>query len=123
MRRACTSWLTGILVVLAIAAVAAAAGGVVLHKTKTFKLSGGKTKTFEVRYPDALKYKGSKYSGKVKVAGFEPRNIKKVKILHKGSCLGGSVFCVKVRNGNDPSNRKVTVTLTATTRLPAGKKP
>ena len=123
MRRAFIGTLMALLAAAVLAAVAVGAGRVTLHKTKTFKLASGKTKTYQVGYPDALKFKGSKYSGKVKLipAGPKPANLKKVKILKKGSCQGGSAFCVKVQNKN-VGRSPVKVRVTASTKLPKGKK-
>jgi hypothetical protein len=114
-----------ILAVAAMTTVAVGASRVTLHKTKTFKLASGKTKTFKVGYPDALKFKGSKYSGKVKLIakGKKPAKLKKVKVLSKGSCMGGSSFCVKVQNNNNVGRSPVRVRVTASTKLPKGKKP
>ena len=125
MRRTFASWLVALVAVLAVAAVAVAAGPITLHKTKTFKLKSNTTKTYKVGYPDALKYKKSKYSGKVKLVanGKKPAKLAKVKILSKGSCLGGSTFCVKVRNNDNKGRSPVTVKVTATTKLTKGKKP
>lgn len=127
MRRILLSALIG-LVFVASASALSTGSQVTLHKTKTFKLASAKTKTFKVGYPDALKYSGSTYSGKVKILppakgskGKKP-TLGKVKILSQGSCLGGSDFCVKVRNGNSASAAAVRVRVTATTKLPPGKK-
>jgi hypothetical protein len=79
--------------------------------TKTFVLRSGTTKTFNVGYPFALKYANAKYSGKVVI---QPKS-SKVKVLSKGSAAGGSVFRVKVRNGNAISVHPVGVRVTATT--------
>jgi hypothetical protein len=79
--------------------------------TKTFVLKSGATKAFNVGYPLALKYGNAKYSGKVVI---QPKS-SKVKVLSKGSAVGGSVFRVKVRNGNASSVHPVSVRITATT--------
>ncbi|MBV9310455.1 MAG: hypothetical protein JOZ73_06475, partial [Solirubrobacterales bacterium] len=54
--------------------------------------------------------------------GKKPAKLAKVKVLSKGSCVGGSFFCVKVQN-NNAGRSPVTVKVTATTKLPKGKKP
>lgn len=121
------------------ATVALATTGITLHKTKTFKLAAGKTQTFKVAYPDGLTYAGSKYSGKVKILapalgamGSKP-SLKKVHVLSKSkgcalgatgcSCPGGGYFCATVKNGNKSATAAVRVRITATTKLPPGKKP
>jgi hypothetical protein len=63
--------------------------------TKTFLLSAHSTKTFEVRYPFALRFKGAKYSCSARVSGLGKTF---VKILSRGSALGGTMCRVKARN-------------------------
>ena len=94
----------------------AATGRTTLRHTRIFSLARGTTRTLSVGYPDALKYGRSRYSGSVKVLE-SPRVIH---ILSRGSCDGGSDFCVRVRNSSasrDPARIRVT----ATTELPPGK--
>jgi hypothetical protein len=83
--------------------------------TKTFMLPAHTTKTFDVSYPFALKYKGAKYSCKAKVSELGKKS---VKILSRGSALGGTVCRVKARNNAKlPSldtTAKVEVTATTT---------
>lgn len=114
-------------VLLACAASAAAASTYTLYRTHVFSLAGGKTRSLKVAYPDALKYGGSKYSGKVKIlppaAGARSPSLQKVHVLSKHSCLGGSDFCVKVRNDNSSSTAPVHVKVETKTQLPPGKKP
>jgi hypothetical protein len=62
---------------------------------KTFTLPAHTTKTFNVRYPFALKFAGAKYSCTAKVSGLGKRF---VKILSRGSAVGGTVCRVKARN-------------------------
>ncbi len=93
------------------AATALAAGGKVLHQSGTYSVAAGKSRSVAVPFPDALEYGGSRYSGSVRIlsssGGF--------KILSRGSCLGGSEYCVKVHNGGRATAR---FKVTATTRLP-----
>ena len=109
-------------------AATAAPKRVTLHNMKTFSLRAGKTMTFGLAYPDALKYSGSKYSAQVQVLppaahtqGGRP-SLQKVTVLNKGSCVGGSSFCATVRNANRSGTAAAQVKLTTTTLLPAGKK-
>lgn len=107
---------------------AAVSKRVTLQNTQTFTVAAGQTKTFMVGYPDALKYGGSKYSGNVQIltplypSGITPPSLGKVKILSKGSCLGGSDYCASVRNANKTGTARVGVRITTTTELPPGKK-
>jgi hypothetical protein len=90
--------------------------------TRTFTLSSGATKSFDVGYPFALKYAHAKYRGKVQILApahvrkgqLKPR-LAKVKVLSKGSALGGSDYRVKVKNGNVSGAAAVRVRVTATT--------
>lgn len=96
----------------------AAFGGVSFAKTtksahKTVALGQGKTKTINVGYPQALKYKGAKYSCTAKVSGPAKRS---VKILSRGSALGGSVCRVKARNTSTVSGLDGTASITVTAR-------
>jgi hypothetical protein len=63
--------------------------------TKTFILPAHTTKTFQVGYPLALKFKGARYSCRAAVSGLGKGY---VKILSRGSALGGTVCRVKARN-------------------------
>jgi hypothetical protein len=91
-------------------------------------LAAGKTRTFDVGYPDALKYGGASYSGSVRLmppASCGPRNnpcprLDRVHVLSKSSCEGGSDFCARVRNSNARGTVSYGVRLTATTELPRG---
>ena len=97
------------------ALIGAAAAKTRKSNSKTFILPASAIRTFNVSYPFALKYKGAKYSCSAKVTGLGKRN---VKILSRGSALGGSVCRVKARNNAKlPSldtTAKVTVTATTT---------
>lgn len=93
--------------------------GTALAKTtksarKTVTLLQQQTKTINVGYPQALKHKGAKYSCTATVSG--PAK-KQVKILSRGSALGGSVCRVKAKNTSRVSGLDGTarVTVTATT--------
>jgi hypothetical protein len=97
----------------------AAFAGVAFAKTtksahKTVALLQRQTKTVTVGYPQALKHKGAKYSCTVRVSGPAKR---KVKILSRGSALGGSVCRVKAKNTSTVSGLDGTarITVTATT--------
>jgi hypothetical protein len=110
----------------AIAAIAAVLGAVLtgpavvaaktrLSRSKTVTVHSHTTKTINVGYPAALKYKGAKYSCTAKISGPGKSG---GKILSRGSALGGTVCRVKVRNNNkieDPlEDIKVKVTATTT---------
>ncbi len=118
-----------LLLALTVAGTAAAVHRITLHNTKTFTVGAGKTQTFKVAYPDALKFGGSTYSGTVRILppsktarGSTP-SLAEVRVLSKGPSLGGSVFAVKVRNGNNAGTAPVRVRVTATTVLPPEKTP
>jgi hypothetical protein len=97
------------------AAVGASSAKTTKSSSKTVTLLQGKTKTIDVGYPLALKHAGAKYSCAAKVSG--PAK-SKVKILSRGSALGGSVCRVKAKNTSNVSgldgtaNIKVTATTT-----------
>ena len=94
---------------------AAVAAKTRLQRSKTFTLHAHTTKTFNVGYPAALKFKGAKYSCTVTVSGPGKRG---VKILSRGSALGGTVCRVRARNNNkfedplDDAKLKVTAVTT-----------
>jgi hypothetical protein len=108
----------GLVAVLACAIALTSLAAVALAKTrhsasKTVTVPGRTTKTIDVRYPQALKFKNAKYSCTFKVTGVDPR---KVKILFHGSALGGTVCRVKARNPARPSiDASVRIKVTATT--------
>jgi hypothetical protein len=98
----------------------AAFGAVAAAKTtksarKSVVLVQRQTKTINVGYPFALKYKGARYSCRVSVSGPARR---KVTILSKGPAVGGTVCRVRARNNSRVSGldgtAKVTVTATTT---------
>jgi hypothetical protein len=66
-----------------------------ISNVKTFTLPAHTTRTFTVRYPSALKFAGADYSCRVRVLGLGARF---VKILSRGSALGGTVCRVRARN-------------------------
>jgi hypothetical protein len=82
------------------------------------------TRTFNLPYPDALKYGNARYSGRVVVlapkAGATGRtpDLKKLSILYAGSALGGSEYEVRARNDNRAGTAAVRVELIATTVEP-----
>ncbi len=80
---------------------------------KTVVLLQGQTKTITVAYPQALKYAHAKYSCTAKVSG--PAR-KKVKILSRGSALGGSVCRVKAKNTSKVSGLDGTAKITVTAK-------
>jgi hypothetical protein len=73
----------------------AAAAKTRTSNSKTFLLPASVTKTFDVGYPFALKFKNAKYSCAAKVFGLGREH---VKILSRGSAQGGTVCRVRVRN-------------------------
>lgn len=113
-----------LLVFGALTATALAATGTIATKQRVFKLKAAKTSRFTVAYPDALEFGTAQYSGRVQILGPARGShgakpvLAKVHVLSKGSCLGGSDFCVRVRNGNAGGTAAVRVRITATTRLP-----
>ncbi len=99
------------------------ASAVKVHKVtnKTFTLPGHSARTFNVPYPDALKFAGARYSCTATVSGLGK---KYVKILSRGSALGGSQCRVKARNNaklpsiDTTARVRVTATTTYSTRAP-----
>ena len=89
--------IAAIAAVLAVVLAAPAGATTRLSRSKTFTLHAHTTKTFQVGYPQALKFKGARYSCTVTVSGPGKRG---VKILSRGSALGGTVCRVKARNTN-----------------------
>ena len=79
-------------------------------------------------YPDALKYGGSRYSGRVRIlmptagAYASMPSLNKVHVLSRGPCQGGSEFCARVRNSNRTGTAAVRVRVAASTELPPGKR-
>jgi hypothetical protein len=105
--------IAAIAAVLAVVLTAPAGATTRLSKSRTFTLHAHSTATFNVRYPAALKYKGARYSCTVKVSGPGKSG---VKILSRGSAVGGTVCRVRARNNNkfedplDDAKLKVTAT-------------
>jgi hypothetical protein len=97
------------------ALLGAAAAKTPKSNSKTFILPAHATKTFQVGYPSALKFKGATYSCRATVSGLGKRF---VKILSRGSALGGTVCRVKARNNamlpSLDTTAKVKVTATTT---------
>jgi hypothetical protein len=85
-----------------------ASGSKTVSSKKTFSIPKGKTKTVQLIYPHALEFGGAKYSCGVKAT-------KGLKVLSKGSALGGSVCQAKVKNSGKKAGK---ATLTATTNYP-----
>lgn len=108
----------GLVAALACAIALMSVAAVALAKTrhshsKTVTLGGRQTKTIDVGYPQALKFRNAKYSCTFRVTGVDP---KKVKILFHGSAKGGTVCRVKARNPARPSiDASVRIKVTATT--------
>ena len=66
-----------------------------VSRSKTFVLAANTTRTFDVGYPSALKYKHAKYFCDAQVSGPGKRH---VKILSRRSARGGTVCRVRARN-------------------------
>jgi hypothetical protein len=109
----CTAALMGALVD---AADAKAQGS----NSKTFVLPAHTTKTFQVRYPFALRFSGTTYSCRATVSGLGKRF---VRILSRRSALGGTVCRVRARNNAALPSLDTTakVTVTAITQKSNGK--
>ena len=105
--------IVAIAAVLAVVLTAPAGATTRLSKSRTFTLHAHSTSTYNIPYPAALKFRGARYSCKVAVSGPGKRG---VRILSRGSALGGTVCRVKARNTNkfeDPlDDAKVKVTAT-----------
>lgn len=101
--------------------VALAAGSVIKHAARTVSLRAGAVRTVRVPFPDALRYGNALYSGAVTLSwsgGGPSPNLAEVRILAAQSIEGGSLYQVKVRNGNAAGSVAVRVTVTATTVEP-----
>ena len=114
---------------LAICAAAFLAGGgpalgaraVVKHARRTVSVRAGATRTVRGAFPDALKYGNALYSGAVTLGwsgGGPSPDLAEVRILEAQSVEGGSLYEVRVRNGNAAGSLAVRVTVTATTVEP-----
>lgn len=64
-------------------------------RSKTFVLPANTTRSFDLGYPSALKYKRASYHCQALVSGPGKRH---VKILSRGSARGGTVCRVRARN-------------------------
>ncbi|HEX2703783.1 MAG TPA: hypothetical protein VHM72_10175 [Solirubrobacteraceae bacterium] len=114
--------LTGGLIASLAAASSFAAQTVTKHFYGSKKLAAGQTRTVTVSYPDALEYGNAIYSGNVRIvaiagSGGAP-DLAKVRILSRGSVLGGSSYQVRARNANARGTAPVRVEVTATTVEP-----
>jgi hypothetical protein len=106
--------------VMALTAVASASTDVRKSAARTFTLRPGATGSFSVAYPDALEFSGARYSGSVTIivprgASASAPRARNVHILSRGPSQGGSLFTVRVRNGNPAGTTSVRVRVTATT--------
>jgi hypothetical protein len=121
MKRSKQLRLALVLVCLASAALASSALAAYRFHLKEFSLAPGATRTVSIVYPEALKYAGAKYSGKVQIilpsasqgSGAPKRAL--VHILRQGSTLGGSEFTVRVRNANAANTVPVRIIVRVTT--------
>jgi hypothetical protein len=112
----------GASIALLAGASAYAAGSVTKHFYGSKKIAAGETRTVTVSYPDALEYGNATYSGNVRVvavvgAGHAP-DLAKVRILSRGSVLGGSEYQVRARNTNALGTAPVRLEVTVTTVEP-----
>ncbi len=85
-----------------------------LSKSRTFVLAATTTRTFDVGYPSALKYRRAKYFCDTRISG---RGKRYVKILSHRSARGGTVCRVKARNNAKIPSLDTTakITVAATT--------
>jgi hypothetical protein len=92
-----------------------------VSNTKTVILPAHTTKTIDVRYPFALKFAAAQYSCRATVFGLGKRF---VKILSRGSALGGTVCRVRARNTAALPSLDTTarVRVTATTLVPVSRR-
>jgi hypothetical protein len=105
-------------------AALAAAHSVIKNQIGFANVPAQQTRTLSVPYPDALEYGNARYSGRWMVLlplpgakGREP-SIAKVKTLSAGEAEGGSLFRVRVRNGNAVGTAPVRLEVIATTVEP-----
>lgn len=112
----------------AVLSAAATAAGATQHRqssTRTFSLSAGQTRTFDLIYPHALQFGNARYQCNARILlgiigqGQAPPSLGKVHVLERGSALGGSECRVRVRNDNAAGTGPVRVRVTATTRWTA----
>ena len=98
-----------------------AAGSLVKHAARTVSIRAGAVRTVRVPFPDALKYGNALYSGAVTLGwsgGGPSPDLAEVRILEAQGVEGGSLYEVRVRNGNASGSLAVRVTVTATTVEP-----
>ena len=118
MRRVCALCAAAL---LAGGGVALAASSVVKHAVRSVSVRAGSERTVRVPFPDALKYGNALYSGALTLSwsgGGPAPDLAEVRILEAQSVEGGSLYEVKVRNGNAAGSLAVRVTVTATTVEP-----
>jgi hypothetical protein len=86
------------------------------------RIAAGQTRTVTVGYPDALEYGNATYSGTVRVVvvktGGKAPDLAEVRILSRGSVLGGSAYEVRARNDNAHGTEPVRLEVTVTTVEP-----
>jgi hypothetical protein len=92
------------------------------HHYGATTIAAGQTRTVTVIYPDALEYGNASYSGSVRVvalaSGGRAPDLVKVRILTRGSALGGSEYQVRAHNTNARGTAPVRLEVTATTVEP-----
>jgi len=106
----------------AVCGVAAAATTHTQSASRTFTVRSQTTATLTFGFPFALKYANAKYTGRVRILpparvarGQTRPRLSLVRVLSRGSAEGGSVYRVRVRDGNPASAAPVRVRLTTTT--------
>ena len=111
-------------IVLLADTTALAAGSIAKTEVAFKTIPAGRTRTLTVPYPDALEYAGARYSGEVEIklprpgtSGRAP-DLALVKILSRGSALGGSEYQVRAHNGNAPGTAAIRLEVIATTVEP-----
>jgi hypothetical protein len=116
------TFITVIVVALVACATAFAASSLTRRSHASKKIAAGQAVTVTVGYPDALEYGNAVYSGTVRVIavkhGGRAPNLAKVRILSRGSVLGGSAYQVRARNENAHGTAPVRLEVTATTAEP-----
>ncbi|HEX4034455.1 MAG TPA: hypothetical protein VHX66_08435 [Solirubrobacteraceae bacterium] len=121
MRRVGVIAAAALVLALAGAGAALAAGSLVKHATRTVAVRAGAVRTLRVPFPDALKYGNALYLGAVALSwsgGGPSPDLAEVRILEAHSVEGGSLYEVRVRNANAAGSLAVRVTVTATTVEP-----
>jgi hypothetical protein len=106
------------------AASALAASSITKHYTVTVAVPAGRSRTLAVPYPDALQYGNARYRGHAVLlapaAGASGRrpDLAKVRIVDRGSVLGGSEYEARAINDNAAGTAAVRLSVTATTVEP-----